>query len=226
MNLKDIDIKKLWGLSAGRCNYPACNEECIKFLNDEATVIGEMAHMIAQSESGPRGISGGGDDSYENLILLCPTHHKVIDKAPAGTFPVATLQDWKNNHERAVATSFDSPLFSLAGDLCRYIQRLLAENKVAWETYGPDSGHAQRNPVSNAKALWILRKMSLIVPNNRKIISALKRNATLLDGSAYATASAFMEHAEGFEHNCYDRTEGVSRFPHAFEEMINVCSAL
>ena len=86
MSIKDKDVKTLWGLSAGRCSRPGCDEPCIRFLTDDPTVIGEMAHVIAKSPDGPRGVSDGGSDTYQNLILLCPTHHTEVDKAAPGTF--------------------------------------------------------------------------------------------------------------------------------------------
>lgn len=49
MAISNTDLKKLWGLSAGRCSKPGCNEECIKFLDPNyPTIIGEMAHVIAK----------------------------------------------------------------------------------------------------------------------------------------------------------------------------------
>lgn len=71
MSISEKDIKKLWGLAAGRCSYPGCDENCLPFLDyDDPTIIGEMAHVIAKKPKGPRGQSDGGSDNYENLILL------------------------------------------------------------------------------------------------------------------------------------------------------------
>ncbi|WP_271183643.1 HNH endonuclease, partial [Novosphingobium resinovorum] len=64
----------------------------------ESYLTGEMAHIVARQAEGPRGDGVGGDNSYENLILLCPTCHTRIDKAP-NDFPVALLQKWKADHE-------------------------------------------------------------------------------------------------------------------------------
>src|SRR5699024_4049261 len=37
-------------------------------------------------------------DSYDNLLLLCRTHHKMVDDQEA-TFTADTLRQMKNNHE-------------------------------------------------------------------------------------------------------------------------------
>ncbi len=91
MPISEQDIKKLWGLAAGRCSKPGCGDDCVKFFGADPTIIGEMAHVIARQPKGRRGVPGGGSNSYDNLILLCPTHHTEIDKAPEGAeFPQLT----------------------------------------------------------------------------------------------------------------------------------------
>jgi hypothetical protein len=222
MGLSEQDIKKLWGLAAGRCSRPGCEQECIRFLNsDIPTVIGEMAHVIAKQPAGPRGRPEGGEDTYENVILLCPTHHTEIDKAPEGAFPVALLHEWKRSHEERVRTSFLSPRHADRPSLGSAIKRLLIENKAAWQQYGPESPEAKRNPVSNLAELWQLRKLDTIVPNNRRIINLLAQNRELVDIDDYLHCVEFIEHAEGFELNCYTRTEGIPRFPQSFETVID-----
>jgi hypothetical protein len=221
MSINSKDVKKLWGLAAGRCSRPGCDEECIRFLTADPTVIGEMAHIIAQSPKGPRGVNQGGDDVYENLILLCPTHHSEIDKAPAGTFPPELLRTWKKQHEVEVASSFLSPRFPTTNELGRYAKGLLVENEAAWKTYGPESVAAKSNPISSLSELWTLRKLGTIVPNNRRMVNAIRQSSTLIDPQPYAVCCSFIEHAEGFESNCYGRMENVPRFPKEFVEVID-----
>ncbi|MFZ0817336.1 MAG: HNH endonuclease signature motif containing protein [Candidatus Sulfotelmatobacter sp.] len=221
MSISSKDIKKLWGLAAGRCSRPGCDDECIRFLAADPTVIGEMAHVIAQSPKGPTGVQQGGEDVYENLILLCPTHHSEVDKAPSGTFPPDVLYAWKKQHEAEVASAFLSPRFPSKKELGGYVKRLLVENETAWRTYGPESSAAESNPISSLSDLWPLRKLGVIVPNNRRIVNAIRQNLALIDPQPYAACCSFIEHAEGFERNCYGRTENVPRFPKAFGEVID-----
>lgn len=49
MGIKSLDIKKLYGRSAGRCNF--CTR-CFWFKED--VHIGQMAHVIAESPKGPQ----------------------------------------------------------------------------------------------------------------------------------------------------------------------------
>ncbi len=132
MAISDTDIKKLWGLAAGRCASPGCNLDCIQFLDPkDPTVIGEMAHVIAKKPHGPRGRPAGGLDTYENLILLCPTHHRTVDKAPEGKFPEAMLHQWKKDHEARIASLLRGVKFSTKEACCDAITRLLIENHEA-----------------------------------------------------------------------------------------------
>ena len=85
MAISERDVKLLWGRAGGCCSKPGCAIDLTKEVEGgDDYVIGEMAHMIARSPDGPRGRAGGGDDTYANLILLCPTHHREVDKAPEG----------------------------------------------------------------------------------------------------------------------------------------------
>lgn len=216
MAISQLDVKKLWGLSAGRCNFPGCSIECIPTLQGDATILGEMAHVIARQSGGPRGTQTASNDSYENLILLCPNHHTEIDKAPSGTYTAEAILGWKHEHEKRIAESLSSPIFDSRMELAKYIQRLLIENRTIWSTFGPESSTAQSNPLSNAVDIWVLRKLDTLIPNNRRVILAIKNSRMLWETDDYEIACMFIEHAEAFERNCYERTENVPRFPTTF----------
>jgi hypothetical protein len=220
MPIADQNIKKLWGLAAGRCARPDCGTDCVRFFGADPTVLGEMAHIIARQPTGRRGVPGGGSNAYENLILLCPTNHTEIDKAPEGTFPVALLHGWKDAHERRVREALEAKSYARRADLFREIGFLLADNYQIWKTYGPESEEAQRNPFSNAAQFWQLRKVSQIIPNNAKICAALDGSRGLLTPQEYAIAAQFKEHAAGFAANAMERVEGYPRFPQVFREMV------
>lgn len=222
VSIKEPDLKMLWGLAAGQCSFPGCAESCLMSLGEDPTVIGEMAHVIARKPSGPRGQLTGGTDRYDNLILLCPTHHTIVDKAPAGVYSVQVLRSWKKVHEERVRKALLSPSFSSTLELGSFIKRLMIENKAVWTCYGPEFPQATSNPTSSAAEIWVLRKLATIVPNNRRIVEAIRGNAALFSLKDYSIAAEFLEHAEGFERNCYERSEDIPRFPQAFEALINV----
>jgi hypothetical protein len=222
MAISEPDIKRLWGKAAGRCSHPTCGVDCLPFLDlDYPTILGEMAHVIARSGDGPRGGLASKDDSYSNLILLCPTHHTLVDKAPEGNFTVEMLLGWKTDHERGIEASLTAAVFNDRAQLDDFIRTKLIENRTCWSTYGPESDTAKKNPNSTAAFFWPFRKLSLIVPNNRKLISAIRSNHELFDSDEYRIACEFIEHAEGFERNCTTATENVPTFPAGFGEMFD-----
>jgi hypothetical protein len=221
MVIADTDIKKLWGLSAGQCNYPGCNADCIQFLEKTgAVVIGEMAHIIARKQDGPRGESLMEDNTYNNLILLCPSHHTIIDKAPAD-FSKETLLKWKEIHESSIRKSLMSIKYDDKLVLFNDVKKMLIKNHSIWLQYGPDSDVAKSNPYSNSYQIWQYRKIDTIIPNNRKIINLIDRNINLLSENEYEVACLFINHAEGFEKSAYKRLDYVPKFPKKFEEMLN-----
>ena len=192
MTTSAADIKRLWGRAAGRCSYPECGVDCLAFLESkDLTVIGEMAHVVARSPDGPRGQSRHPDDRYSNLILLCPNHHTLVDKAPEGKFPAQMLLEWKAEHEREVDESLAARVFSNRRSFADFVCRILAENHACWTTYGPESAGAQENPNSTAGYFWPFRKLSVIVPNNRRLISAIRSNQALLSPDEYRIALPF-----------------------------------
>ncbi len=104
MSISNPELKKLYGLSAGRCNI------CKKGLFENEVHVGQMAHVIGKSVNGPR----GGEtlkcdrDSYENLILLCANHHIEVDQNTKA-YPVNRLLEIKRAHEYSVAAQFEHP---------------------------------------------------------------------------------------------------------------------
>lgn len=103
--------KMLWGRSGNQCSFEACTVELAHEHDPDANavVIGEEAHIVAQKPDGPRGASPltrDQRDHYSNLILLCPTHHSLVDSDEA-MFPVAKLLEMKAVHEASVRPSRD-----------------------------------------------------------------------------------------------------------------------
>jgi len=218
MAVSDNDYKLLWGRAAGVCSNPACNEDLTIILEGGGFNVGEMAHIIARSESGPRGHLGGGPDTYTNLILLCPTCHRTVDTAPSGQFTDETLRKWKIDHEAEIRGRGRALKFESFGALKMVVSRKLAENKQLWKTLGPHSEAAENDPGSNLINVWDLRKLDTIIPNNNFIINYIKNNENLLQESAYHAFVKFKNHALAFECNQYGRIDQYPLFPAEFEK--------
>ncbi|MFC7220515.1 HNH endonuclease signature motif containing protein [Streptomyces polyrhachis] len=104
--------KVLWARSSDLCAFSGCNQRLTVNLHDDGSQVleaagiplGEEAHIISGSKDGPRFDSAypaDNIDSYENLILLCPTHHRLIDKRDGMGYSVETLRRMKADHEAA-----------------------------------------------------------------------------------------------------------------------------
>ncbi len=217
--MSDSDVKLLWGRAAGICSNPGCRADLTKVLIETGNYnVGEMAHIIPHSEKGPRGIEGGGSDTYDNSILLCPTCHRHIDKSPEGTFTSEQLHEWKNSHETAIRTLNSQVKFESIEELKEAATNLLLENHIVWKELGPQSDVAINDPGSNAYLLWGIRKMDTIIPNNQKIINMIEANINLLDSKLYREFLLFKNHAVSFEANQYARLDTYSLFPASFSE--------
>jgi len=68
---------------------------------DDESVVGEECHIISSRPNGPRHDASYPQeklDTYENLILLCRVHHKMIDDQDE-SYTVDILRQMKTNHE-------------------------------------------------------------------------------------------------------------------------------
>lgn len=71
---------------------------------DSETVVGDECHIVARSPEGPRAdlaLSEEKLNEYENLILLCKNHHKMVDDQPE-TYTADTLREMKRKHEESI----------------------------------------------------------------------------------------------------------------------------
>ena len=96
--------KILWAHSGGKCAI--CKNDLVinpTDLNDDPSIVGDEAHIIARSASFTRGdydsLSPEELDHYSNLILLCKTHHKQVDDQP-GEYTVEKFVISRRNTRR------------------------------------------------------------------------------------------------------------------------------
>ena len=109
LKLSDPEVTKLWIRAGGRCEFDGCNEY---LLEDEFTGIpvriADIAHVIGRgnSEDSPRGqdpLPVKERNKSKNLMLLCPKHHRMIDKKElASQFTKDVLFKYKDVHENRI----------------------------------------------------------------------------------------------------------------------------
>ena len=104
-NINATVEKSLWGISAGRCEFEGCN----KFLGEHEITkkdgnFAEKAHIEAVSPGGARYKEEMSEDelnSVDNIMLVCPTCHKLIDENQ-DIYTVDILRDMKRKHEERI----------------------------------------------------------------------------------------------------------------------------
>jgi len=223
MTISTIDTKILWGRAGGRCSKPGCGDDLTVLVGTGRYIVGEMAHVIGSKPTAARGTPEGGEDTYDNLILLCPTHHTHIDKSPEGTYSVELLHEWKKAHEDIISNAGKTVKYDSYGKLQIEIARILITNKLIFDTYGPHSTTAQSDPNSNAYLIWELRRIDRIIPNNQKILNIIDANIDLInDISAIRAIEKFRLHAESFEKHAYHRMDSYQLFPSEFSEIFSL----
>lgn len=121
-NYSPKTLKILFGLSGNQCYHPKCTNNVIEPATEssDAAVIAQICHIYASSVDGPRGKTGLTNkelDSQENLLLLCPNHHTVVDKQ-FETYPAEMLKQWKRDHEaEAITNRFATDLDDVPSDV-------------------------------------------------------------------------------------------------------------
>ena len=91
--------------SGNRCAFPDCNKKLTIDGTDEGdldSIVGELAHIEGDKPNSARYNSSSEDNERNspcNIIVLCNTHHKVIDDQPE-KYTVEVLKDMKLRHEK------------------------------------------------------------------------------------------------------------------------------
>ena len=94
----DATIKRLFARSGNRCAFPKCPVEIVQ----GDTLVGEMCQVKAAHPGGPRydpNQTAAERHGHDNLILLCGTHHTVIDDDEEA-YGVERLIKMKTDHEQ------------------------------------------------------------------------------------------------------------------------------
>ena len=110
--------KTLIAIARGRCEFRDCTNDIVanqKFL-------GEIAHIAAVAPGGPRydkHLSTEQIRKIDNLLLLCPNHHNIIDNSPE-IFSTESLQKIKKEHEE-----------KYFGSSCKITEPEI--NRIVWE---------------------------------------------------------------------------------------------
>lgn len=207
----------LFSQSCGYCQNPDCLSSIFPEDLGGGISIAEMAHVIPYGKKGPRHEERDTASSFDphhiyNLILLCPTCHTRIDKAPE-SYPRELLIVWKIEHFEMLRKAFGIILYKNRTDVRAGIQSLLDENFAIWNSIGPDNDY-QFNPEADEAQIWKRRMRSTIIPNHFRIKSIIRENLSLANGEDRAAFAEYSEHVRGLvERHVLSMETKVPRYP-------------
>jgi hypothetical protein len=99
-------ISQLLVKSVGRCQYRGCNTSLYQDLVTKRNFNQSyIAHIVADEPGGPRGDTIRSKllaQNLNNLMLLCDTHHRLVDKIDVAGHSEETLLEMKKEHEDRV----------------------------------------------------------------------------------------------------------------------------
>lgn len=150
-------IKVLFALSGNQCAEPSCSAPIIQSqsADSDVLVVGQIAHIYALNVDGPRGRSDLTEselNGVSNLILLCPTHHVVVD-GQYESYPANILREWKDRHER----QFSGRLTRSIGEI-GFAELEIAARALADHTAASGGGSQYCHPLRRFKRMhWVRR---------------------------------------------------------------------
>lgn len=104
-HIPDSVKRDLWFAAHGRCEFAGCNKILFKHnVTMDNCNISNYAHIIGDSAKGPRGDAKKSRilaKDINNLILLCPECHKLIDSNEE-KYTVEVLKEMKKKHEERI----------------------------------------------------------------------------------------------------------------------------
>lgn len=94
-------LKRLFAASKNQCAFPGCN---CPIAEKDGVITGIVCLIKARNKGGPRyDLKQNAEErhDYDNLILLCSRHSKIIDSLPK-KYTVDFLKEIKSLHEQNV----------------------------------------------------------------------------------------------------------------------------
>nr|VFJ54240.1 MAG: hypothetical protein BECKFW1821B_GA0114236_101736 [Candidatus Kentron sp. FW] len=161
----------------GRCMFSGCGERLdIDELTGTEGNYSYLAHNVASSEKGPRGVLFLSDelsDEPGNILLLCDKHHRLIDRIAAPDYPAFRLSEMRRE--------FCDQANSLLNGL-RY--QPVPVFSVLW----PVGGHR----ISAPSSLQIAQSLSAIQARMEGVIHDVSDNEAILRDSDRQALDAIM----------------------------------
>lgn len=138
-NPTQATIKRLFAQSGEFCMHPDCGRHVVD--HSTGTIMVEVCHINARSPGGPRYDPVQTEkerNAYENLILLCRDHHKLVDAQP-DQYSAAHLREVKQAHQRKFGRSTREGDDSIAKSLLKNYVEILKIERVSGDLVVSDA---------------------------------------------------------------------------------------
>lgn len=171
--------RRMYAESMGRCMNPACKEDLFKINGD----IMEKAHIVPYCDT--------KDNSFENLVILCPNCHTDFDKNSA--FTIEEVKMWKQVRKEEFDKLFNKS-YETFEDLKKDVASILMENQTIFGMYYEEG----------KKELWDIFE-GKVLSNNQKLKNMLMHNCNLIQShsqrsySNLALVQQFILHIDEFK---------------------------
>jgi hypothetical protein len=202
---------RLWGKAAGRCQYRGCNEPLwYDGLTKAEFNISYIAHIVADSPGGPRGDSERSEllsRDIENLMLMCDSHHRLIDREQVEEHPEELLLEMKQEHERkmelltSLTEDRQSHVLLYGANIGKSLAKLSKEK--AYQAMIPNKYPAEINPIElslgnssfidNEKLYWEIERENLNRMFNERVLPRLQTSINHLSVFALAPQPLLIE---------------------------------
>jgi hypothetical protein len=94
--------RALFRVAEGTCYFPGCQVAIIAVVEGHPVVAVEVAHICGAKDGSARYDPAMTDEqraAFDNLVLLCTSHHKLVDRIEPEKYPVEALREWKAANE-------------------------------------------------------------------------------------------------------------------------------
>jgi len=218
--------KRIWGECAATCCM--CKRYLIRPCdNTKFSILGQIAHIVAKEEIGPRGnsdLSISERNSADNLLLLCSDCHKIIDDHPE-EHTVQSLHQIKAEHINWIKTRLAKPQ-PWRSNISQYtyinVPRLSEQAEL--KGYGVDLSQYKSGQTLHSlgfKLNYVMRAFEIVlaqiaidaVPIDEVILhEGVIGSAISFDSKAFYTKNIKMSESKNF-------TGNINKAPHIYTKL-------
>jgi hypothetical protein len=98
----------LFALGKGTCYFKGCKKTVVEEVEGQQQIAVEIAHIKGANEGSARYDPEMTDEeraAFNNLVLMCTPHHKLIDGPNREKYRAELLQEWKKDHEPEISSA-------------------------------------------------------------------------------------------------------------------------